>query len=371
MVILRNIFITFLIVPSAFAILCKNYQRDMDYSANIDSNIVFESSGISSSYDFPSKRQYHINDSGSGATFHVFFNSGIEFIGDRQIGKANDENGIRLPESVQIERGSAEDVEAINVGPCLPKEISVDEKPEGCIFLGDIGNNTLNRANLKIFIVAEKKEYKNLVKDKLTINFSYGPDDKDEVDHNAEAMMVHPVTGDIYLITKRTNPDPDKAVDGDINPRIYRLKRKHYEQSSGEVDVVFKHVRTIKIKAVFKEITKTKKSKKSKKSKKIRKQLKKYLVTDADFSPDGEKFAVIGLGGIVEFDSKVLDKKMKISSDLFNYIPSTVAPVLEQQEAITYSSDGGSLFYTSEKKHGPDKTAADGDPVEVIKLDCK
>jgi len=181
-------------------------------------------------------------------------------------------------------------------------------------------------------------------------------------------MMVHPVTGDIYLITKRTNPDPDKPVDGDINPRIYRLKRKHYEQSSGEVDVVFKHLRTIKIKDVFKVITKTKKGKKSRK---IRKQLKKYLVTDADFSPSGEKFAVIGLGGIVEFDSTVLDKKNKLSSELFNYIPNTVAPILEQQEAITYSSDGSSLFYTSEKKHGVDKTAADGDPVEVIKLDCK
>ena len=106
-----------------------------------------------------------------------------------------------------VRGASAEDLEALDVGPCLRAE--KDGSFEGCVYLGDIGDNNYERNNTKIFIVAEKKSYDGgSVKYKLQLNVRY-----EDGHHNAEAMMVHPKTGDIYIITKRSDPDFKVADD--------------------------------------------------------------------------------------------------------------------------------------------------------------
>lgn len=306
--------------------LCFDWKVVEDY-LEVDSDIIYESSGLSSSWDFSGQRFYHINDSGSGASFHISYTKGKKL------------------DSLLVKGGSADDLESVDVGPCL--ETKNDRKDEGCIYLADIGDNDYERNNLKIFVLAEKDNYKHSrAKIKLQLNVSY----RDGY-HNAEALMVHPHSGDIFIITKRSHPDFKTARS--ILPRIYRLKRETIIEKSkhrDEIDVVFDYIGSIELDELVSFSSK-----------------KKYLVTDADFSPDGSKFALLTLGGILEFNSIVLNENyLEVLSKDYNLIAN--APVLDQQEAITYSSDGKSLVYTSEKK---DKNEKKSDPTKLLKLVCK
>jgi hypothetical protein len=75
------------------------------------------------------------------------------------------------------------------------------------IYIGDIGDNAESRANIKIYQIPEpavyQQQYLNPVNASLkglrTITLAY-PDGP----HNAEALMVDPLTGDLFIATKHT-----------------------------------------------------------------------------------------------------------------------------------------------------------------------
>lgn len=85
---------------------------------------------------------------------------------------------------------TAVDWEDIALGPC----------PAGaCVYLGDIGDNDAARAEAVIYRVPEPPttggDDLDVAWDALPFRYPDGP-------HNAETLLVHPTTGDLYVVTK-------------------------------------------------------------------------------------------------------------------------------------------------------------------------
>src|SRR5207247_1030146 len=98
-------------------------------------------------------------------------------------------SGVLLAE---FDLGGATNVdwEDIAVGPCSSGT---------CVFLGDTGDNDMNRTQYAVYRVAEPDPAagaKQMVPStRLPFVYPDGP-------HNAEALLVHPTTGDVYVVTK-------------------------------------------------------------------------------------------------------------------------------------------------------------------------
>lgn len=97
------------------------------------------------------------------------------------------------------------DYEDIDVGPC----------PGGtCVFVADIGDNDEERSSLAIHRVREPAELGGGDVAAETFPFVYadGP-------HNAETLLVHPVTGEIAVVTKnKSGPSPVFHAPADWSP---------------------------------------------------------------------------------------------------------------------------------------------------------
>ncbi len=136
---------------------------------------INEPSGIATSRNNPGVL-YVENDSGDIARFFALTESG-EFIGD-----------FRLSGSVMS------DWEDMSIGPC----------PAGsCIFLGDIGDNRINRTEYQVYRVPEPDlpgaspvGTRNVTFDRFPFVYP------GNTSYNSETLMVHPQTGEIYVVTK-------------------------------------------------------------------------------------------------------------------------------------------------------------------------
>lgn len=82
----------------------------------------------------------------------------------------------------------------MDLGPC----------PAGtCVFLGDIGDNGSSRSKIRVYRVAEPNvsvgkpvgTVANVAYDMFEFQYEGGA-------RNAETLMVHPVTGDLYIVSK-------------------------------------------------------------------------------------------------------------------------------------------------------------------------
>lgn len=93
-----------------------------------------------------------------------------------------------------LQAATADDWEDIAIGPCGTKE---------CIYVGDIGDNLMARATVRIYEVDEPAAIQgpvNVTYRGFDIAYPDGP-------HNAEALFVDPRDGESYIITKQaTNP---------------------------------------------------------------------------------------------------------------------------------------------------------------------
>ncbi|HEV7396800.1 MAG TPA: hypothetical protein VGN86_09855 [Pyrinomonadaceae bacterium] len=161
-------------------------QREAGYGSpvqqgRLENTSINESSGMVASRANPGTFWTH-NDSGDGPFIYAF---------DRR-GKSR---GVW-----RVSGASARDWEDIAAGPGLMKNRSY-------LYVGDIGDNSKKRATIEIYrfpeptIAAEDavstKIRPKLTADAETINLRY-PDGK----HDAETLLVHPVSGDLYVITK-------------------------------------------------------------------------------------------------------------------------------------------------------------------------
>lgn len=140
-------------------------------AATARADAIDEASGVVESRRSPGVLFVH-NDSGDGARFFAVGPDG------------RDEGEFRL-------RGAtAVDWEDIALGPC----------PAGsCVYLGDIGDNAAARAEPVIYRVAEPAtaagEVVDVAWDALPFRYPDGP-------HDAETLLAHPATGDLYVVTK-------------------------------------------------------------------------------------------------------------------------------------------------------------------------
>jgi WD40 repeat protein len=184
------------------------------------------------------------------------------------------------------------------------------------LYLGDIGNNKLERPELRIYRVKEPKlpndgSVSNKKSPLLTepadaVTFKYA-----DTPHNAETLMVQPKTGDIYVLTKR--------LDGPS--LVFKLT----SQFGSEQTVVAAKIGEVSVPSV-----------------------PNGLLTGGAISPDA--------GRVILCDySSGYELKLAATATFDEIWKSRPVPVnvgdRRQGEAVTFSPDGKEILATSEKKN--------------------
>ena len=168
--------------------------------ARLESPAIHESSGLAASLRRPGIYWTH-NDSGSGPLLYAFDSAG------RSHGRWEVE-GVR-----------PRDWEALSAGP------------GPSLYIGDIGDNERTREEIVVYRLPEPDAAARTTAAKraekpaaLRLRYPDGP-------HNAEALLVHPKSGDLYIITKAQLGDPETAVYKAAAPvpagRLTTLRKVH------------------------------------------------------------------------------------------------------------------------------------------------
>lgn len=194
------------------------------------------------------------------------------------------------------------------------------EKSGTCfLYIGEIGNNKRTRDEFTIYRVKEPKvsdenkssSRKNPLETETAeaIKFSY-PDMR----HDAETLMIHPETGDFYILSKRLS-----GASG-----VYKLKANYSLEKTNTLE----KITDFTVPAV-----------------------PNGLLTGGDISPDGKRVIICDYFNAYEI---ILPEKAKNFDEIWTQKPQTVElGTREIGEAVGYSADGKSIFATSEKKNSP------------------
>ena len=195
-----------------------------------------------------------------------------------------------------------------------------DAKNGKCLlYIGDIGNNERLKSEMTIYCVAEptisdadkdsSKKNPSQTENAEAIKFVYP-----EMRHDAETLLVHPNSGDIYILSKRLS-----GASG-----VYKLAADF----SLEKTNTLKKIADFSVPAV-----------------------PNGFLTDGDISPDGKRVVVCDYFSAYEI---VLPKNAKSFDEIWTEKPLIVElGERNQGEAVAYSADGKSIFATSEKKNSP------------------
>ncbi|CAN5676096.1 hypothetical protein BH24ACI2_BH24ACI2_11740 [soil metagenome] len=195
-----------------------------------------------------------------------------------------------------------------------------DTKSGTCfLYIGDIGNNERLKSEFTIYRVAEPQvssrdansSTKNPSKTENAeaIKFNY-PGTR----HDAETLLIHPQTGEIYILSK----DLSGAAG------IYKLAAEY----SLEETNTLKKIGDFSVPAV-----------------------PNGFLTGGDFSPDGKRVIICDYFSAYEI---TLPEHAKSFDDIWKQKPSVIQlGEREQGEAVCYSADGKSILATSEKKNSP------------------
>jgi hypothetical protein len=254
---------------------------------------VSESSGIVSSRTTPGLHWTH-NDSGDGPFLYAFDSRGAH-------------KGVW-----RVTGATARDWEGIAVGPG-------PERSTNYLYIGDIGDNRVARSEMRVYRVPEPvitsvdasstKANPISTKQVEIIRLRY-PDGS----HDAEALLVHPVNGNIYIVTKIPFG----------NPIIYEA-----QATLGTAEAItMVRVGEISLPGFF-----------------------GGLITGGDISPDGSRVALCDYGQAYEW---VLPPAGASFNEIWKQ-PLTTIDLGErkQGEAIGYRLDGRALLATSEGKRAP------------------
>lgn len=151
--------------------------------ANLKNKEVTESSGIATSLRNPGILWTH-NDSGDGPYLYAFDLKG-------------ENRGV-----FRLEGANAIDWEDMAAAPCP------GDRSRPCLFAGDIGDNDRTRAEIQVYIVGEpevppraragSRRRATPLTGVRTLRLRY-PDSP----HDAEALLVHPSSDAVYIITKQ------------------------------------------------------------------------------------------------------------------------------------------------------------------------
>jgi hypothetical protein len=255
-----------------------------------------ELSGLATSQLHPGILYTH-NDSGDTARFFAI----------NQKAEVNAE--------IHLSGVTATDWEDINVGPC----------PSGsCVYVGDTGDNKLERNQLVIYRVPEPDP---LPTDGSIISvtpesfpFIY-PDGR----HNAETILVHPITGQIFIVIKETG----------IPATVYEMPLP----LQPDVQVTLTLVTSLAIPPAD------------------------GIVTDGSFHPCGDRLLIrtTSTTGLYEMTRAPGDSM----ASLFGAPPVMVPVAVETQgEAVSYAQDGRSYFTSGETVYG-------SPPTWLSQVDCQ
>lgn len=192
-----------------------------------------------------------------------------------------------------------------------------NESGECFLFIGDFGNNARTRSEHTIYKVKEPTEFskdsslKNpqMTEDAEAIKFSY-PD----IRHDAETLLVHPQTKEIYVITKRLT-----GAAG-----VYKLKANYDKSTVNKLE----KISDLSVPAV-----------------------PEGFLTGGDISSDGKRVVICDYFFAYEF---LLPDDAKNFDEIWKQKPHKIElGTREQGEAIAYSADGNSIFATSENRNSP------------------
>jgi hypothetical protein len=252
-----------------------------------------ELSGIASSQRHPGTLYAH-NDSGDSARFFAI-----------------DESARMLAE-IQLNGGTAIDWEDIAVGQC----------PTGsCVFIADIGDNDLNRSDCAIYRVPEPD---TLPTDGSVITASYErfPFVYPDGWHNAETLLVDPVTHRIFIVTKES----------EAPSRVYELPTS--AAANATATMIFVGTLSVGVSA--------------------------GPITGGAFSPCGDRILVRSYTSMFELARAAAGDLVSIFSAAPVLVPLAVEP---QGEAVTYAADGRRYFTASELDDSPS--------VSLNAVDCR
>lgn len=261
--------------------------------ADLKDKAIKESSGLAASRTRPGGYWTH-NDSGDGPFLYAF-----------------DVNGQRLG-VWEVTGAKARDWESMAAGPGPKRNTSY-------LYIGDIGDNSGRRDELRIYRIPEPvitagdakttkaKPAATGTAEVFLLRYPSGY-------HDSEALLVHPITGSIYIVTK--------VPIG--NPRIYSAPAPLVPN----VPIVLKDLGELSMPGWFNGV-----------------------ITDGAISPDGTRLALcdyrrgyelVLAKGERDFDS--IWKQPLVMIDLGER---------KQGEAITYRLDGRALMATSERLPTP------------------
>jgi hypothetical protein len=150
--------------------------------ASIDVSDLTESSGLATSRRQPGILWTH-NDSGHAPVLFAVTIAG------------------KLLGRWHLRKTRMTDWEAMDIGPG-PRE-GVDY-----LYIGDIGDNLSRRREITVLRVREpsvRAKSREAAAETLQFRYPDGP-------HDAEALAIHPVTGDLYIISKARGLDPKTIV---------------------------------------------------------------------------------------------------------------------------------------------------------------
>lgn len=277
--------------------LDANAQNSADYDSpkvvgELASKEITESSGLAASKCQPNVFWTH-NDSGDDAFIFAIDGKGASL------------GTYKIPNAKNVDWEDIDEFKTAD-GKCV-------------LYLGDIGNNSEKREEMTIYAVAEPKvsgadessNRKNPVEtaSAQAIKFVY-PDSH----HNAETLMIHPKTGDIYVLSKR--------LDGASG--IYKLKSGYDLRVTNKLEKIGE----LSVPAI-----------------------PNGYLTGGAISPDGKRLVVCDYLNAYEL---ILPEQAKDFDEIWKQ-PAKVVELgeREQGESITYSADGSALYATSEGKNSP------------------
>ena len=164
---------------SIFLILWSGSYGPPEQIATIKDRSISESSGLVASRSTPGAYWTH-NDSGDGPFIYAFDSRG---------------DSLRV---FRVTGAEPRDWEDISIGPGPQRDKSY-------LYIGDIGDNSQQRSEIVVYRVAEPvlnnqkstTSRPGVTEPAEAIRLQY-PDGK----HDAEALLVHPVSGNLYIVTK-------------------------------------------------------------------------------------------------------------------------------------------------------------------------
>ncbi|MFU8805632.1 MAG: hypothetical protein ACNA8W_17600 [Bradymonadaceae bacterium] len=281
---------TLLFAPAAYGESCPTWGPG-EQIGHLDNEDVDESSGLADSWLRGDILWTH-NDSGDLPRLFLILKEDARIISE-----------IRLEGAQNI------DWEDMAIAPCEPG----DETP--CIYVGDIGDNLARYSHRTIYRFAEP-ELSDPIPAQITIetfdrlDFVYPDGPRD-----AEVLLVHPKTSEIYVIEKSSAE----------TSHVYRIPANFNEPEPIEAELIA--TLSFESGVAFGRMT-----------------------TAGDISPDGREFTLrtylhlyVYCAGEDDFESAFGSRPEPI-----NQRPLTI-----QGEALTYDRQDGALWLTSERTPAP------------------